>query len=90
MNPKTEPSDNTEKATIPSQIHINKERCKGCGYCVEFCPRHVLKMSNELNPKGYTLPVAEDENRCRACNYCELICPEFAIKVFSSDNSDNN
>jgi 2-oxoglutarate ferredoxin oxidoreductase subunit delta len=81
MNPGREPSDNTKKATVLSQIHIDKERCKGCGYCVEFCPRDVLKMSDELNPKGYPLPVVEDETKCTACDYCVLLCPEFAIKI---------
>ena len=75
------PFDNSETATTPGQIHIDKERCKGCGYCVEFCPRDVLKMSDELNHKGYPLPVVDDDARCLACGYCEVICPEFAVKV---------
>ena len=81
------PFDFTETATTPGRIHIEKEWCKGCGYCVEFCPKEVLKMGNELNPKGYLLPVVDDETRCLACGYCEVICPEFAIKVDMPGNS---
>jgi len=83
------PFDYTETATAPGQIYIDKERCKGCGFCVDFCPREVLKMSHELNAKGYLLPVVDDETRCLACGYCEVICPEFAIKVSTPRNSHN-
>ncbi len=83
------PFDYTEISTTIGQVYIDKERCKGCGYCVEFCPRDVLKMSNELNPKGYLLPVVDDETKCLACAYCEVVCPEFAIKVSTPRNSDN-
>lgn len=82
-----EPFDHTEAVAAPGQIYIDKERCKGCGYCVDFCPRGVLKMSSELNAKGYLLPVVDDETRCLACGYCEVICPEFAIKVSTPSNS---
>jgi 2-oxoglutarate ferredoxin oxidoreductase subunit delta len=63
------------------RVSIDQERCKGCGYCVEFCPREVLKMSQEFNSKGYPLPSAEDESRCLECGFCEAICPEFAVTV---------
>ena len=83
------PFDYTETATTPGQISIDKERCKGCGYCVDFCPRDILKMSSELNTKGYLLPVVSDETGCLACGYCEVICPEFAIKVSTPPTSHN-
>jgi 2-oxoglutarate ferredoxin oxidoreductase subunit delta len=84
------PFDSAEIATTPGQVHIDKERCKGCGYCVEFCPRGVLKTGHELNLKGYLLPIVADESRCLACGYCEVVCPEFAIKVSTPDNSGRN
>ena len=37
-------------------VHIIEERCKGCGYCVEFCPQDVLVMSERTNAKGYHPP----------------------------------
>jgi len=78
--------DAEEIATKPSQVHIDKERCKGCGYCVEFCPREVLKMSSELSPKGYYLAIVNDDSKCLACGFCELVCPEFAIKVYTGNS----
>ena len=80
------PFDYLEKATTPGHIEIDKERCKGCGYCVEFCPREVLKISSELSPKGYSLAEVDDESKCLACGYCEAICPEFAIKLSKVNN----
>jgi len=37
-------------------VAINVERCKGCSFCVEFCPTHVLALSSAFNSKGYHPP----------------------------------
>lgn len=63
---------------VRAKIVIEWERCKGCGFCAEFCPTGVLKLSKEFNKKGYHPPVAE-EGKCLDCGFCELICPEFSI-----------
>ncbi len=63
------------------QVQITKDRCKGCSFCIEFCPRHVLKKSNELNKKGYAVAAAENPEECTNCGMCQLICPDFAIRV---------
>ena len=80
------PFDQEEKATKPGKVLIDRERCKGCGYCVEFCPKEALKMSDELGPKGYTIAKVTDKSKCLGCGLCEIICPEFAIKMESGDN----
>lgn len=80
------PFNQNEKAIAPTKIYIDKERCKGCRYCVEFCPRQVLSISSEIGPKGYNPAVVIDASRCLGCGFCEAICPEFAIKL--SINSD--
>ena len=33
-------------------IIVNKDRCKGCGFCIEFCPKQILEMSVDLNIRG--------------------------------------
>jgi 2-oxoglutarate ferredoxin oxidoreductase subunit delta len=63
------------------EIHINKDRCKGCGFCVEYCPRDVLELSQDFNSKGYHPPYVKHEEDCCYCQLCETICPEFAIFV---------
>jgi 2-oxoglutarate ferredoxin oxidoreductase subunit delta len=82
------PFDRAEKATKPGKVVIESERCKGCGYCVEYCPRRVLVMSEEMNSKGYTLAVVTNGNDCLSCGLCETLCPEFAI-FLELGNSEN-
>ncbi len=66
---------------ITGEIHIITERCKGCGFCVEYCPNDILELSKDFNQKGYHPPVVIDEDNCIYCQLCETICPEFAIFV---------
>ncbi len=82
------PFDQEEKATRPSRVIINKNMCKGCGYCVEFCPTGALAMSQETNNKGYLLPEVVDNSKCLGCGLCEAICPDFGIKVLSEGEEE--
>ncbi len=69
-----------ERVKVPrGQVHIVVERCKGCGFCVEYCPKEVLAMSEEFNRKGYHPPKVVKPEECVNCNLCEMICPDFAI-----------
>ncbi|MHA1303574.1 MAG: 4Fe-4S dicluster domain-containing protein [Candidatus Heimdallarchaeaceae archaeon] len=66
------------------EIYVIKERCKGCGFCIEFCPEQILEYSTEINQKGYHPPKlkeGKDFSNCAECHFCELICPDFAIFV---------
>lgn len=66
-------------------VHIVTDRCKGCGFCVEYCPRDVLEMSEAFNVKGYHPPQVVKADECLNCQLCETICPEFALFVTSAD-----
>ncbi|MBE9508649.1 MAG: 4Fe-4S binding protein [Chloroflexi bacterium] len=66
-------------------MHVLVERCKGCGWCIEFCPRGVLEVSDQINTKGYHPPVAVRAEDCLSCGLCELLCPEFAIYVVETE-----
>ena len=64
------------------EVFLVKDRCKGCGFCVEFCPLHVLEMSHDYNAKGYHYPVAAKPEACSGCDLCGMYCPDFAIYGF--------
>ena len=74
------PSATTEKK---GSITIDQERCKGCLFCVEFCPKKSISLSSKLNMKGYF--VAEfAPGACTACATCAVVCPEVAIEVYKA------
>jgi 2-oxoglutarate ferredoxin oxidoreductase subunit delta len=60
-------------------VSVSAERCKACGFCVEFCPTKVLALSSSFNAKGYHPPQAVAPEKCSGCDLCGLYCPDFAI-----------
>jgi len=69
-----------DQIVIPhGEVIIINDRCKGCGFCAEYCPKGVLVMSDQFNVKGYHPPKVIKSGECVNCNLCEMICPEFAI-----------
>lgn len=55
---------------------INKEKCIGCGTCINSCPMDVIRMDKVLK-KAYVAYVQE----CMCCASCEVDCPTGAIYV---------
>ncbi|MBF0102397.1 MAG: 4Fe-4S dicluster domain-containing protein [Desulfobacterales bacterium] len=85
------PLDRDHIQTMQGVVYILDERCKGCGYCIEFCPKKVLGVSKHFNRKGYHPPIVKHQTECVNCHFCEIICPEFAIysKPLSVTESQN-
>ena len=73
------PLDADEIQITRGIVYIIENRCKGCGYCIQFCPRQILELSPKFNQKGYHPPLVKNSDDCVNCHYCEIICPEFAI-----------
>lgn len=64
------------------KIKIISERCKSCAYCVKFCPKKILEISNNVNSKGYEYVCITDQEKCVSCCSCAKICPDGAIEVY--------
>jgi len=60
-------------------VFVRSEVCKGCSYCIDFCPTHCIEFSREFNPKGYHFPVLSRPEDCTGCDMCGNYCPDFAI-----------
>ena len=58
---------------------MERRRCKGCGICAAFCPKHVL----EVSALGKVEAIRPQD--CIGCGQCELRCPDFAIFVDKMD-----
>jgi ferredoxin len=58
-----------------NHVLVDAGECKGCGLCVEACPRNCLMLGTELNVLGY--PYSRFSQRgCTACGMCFYACPE--------------
>ncbi|NLN61807.1 MAG: 4Fe-4S binding protein [Myxococcales bacterium] len=60
-------------------VIIDETRCKGCGFCIAFCPTRALAFSDRLNARGYRLPELAHPQNCNGCDNCGMFCPDFAI-----------
>ena len=68
-----------KESKVKGTVVILSNRCKGCSFCVEFCPTHALKMSKFMNEKGYHFPELAHPKQCNGCDLCGMLCPDFAI-----------
>jgi electron transfer flavoprotein alpha subunit len=53
-------------------LEIDKEKCIGCGACVETCPFGALSLVDDL---------AVVNDKCTACGACLLACPVHALNL---------
>ncbi len=66
-----------------AKIILDRDMCKGCGYCVEACPKGVLVMEKaSFNAAGFLPAVAEKPSECTGCALCARMCPDIAIEIW--------
>ena len=68
---------------ISGTIVVDTERCKGCGLCVEACPKKIVEMTTKaVNKKGYPYATQKDSDLCNGCTACAIVCPDGCITVY--------
>ena len=65
-----------------AKVTLKTDWCKGCGLCVNACPKGILKIATEqLNKKGYSPAIMTDQESCIGCASCATMCPDCIITV---------
>lgn len=59
---------------------VRGEKCDGCAFCVDICPRECLTLvKNPARPRHKLVTV--DEEGCSGCGACQGTCPKEAIYI---------
>ena len=66
-------------------IEISPERCKGCGLCIEFCPKGSIHLSDHADSRGICVAVMSAGDGCTGCATCAVVCPDVAITVYRAE-----
>ena len=65
-----------------AKLTFNTDLCKGCGLCVDTCPKKCLAIaSDRINKKGYSPAYMAEPEKCVACALCATMCPGCIITV---------
>ena len=67
------------------KLKMDVQRCKGCGLCVQVCPKNCLQMSGELNETGNYYVKHLDQDKCNGCGLCFRMCPDMVITITKSE-----
>lgn len=65
-----------ETAAERPKPFVFPEFCKGCGRCIEACPKHCISHGTEINPATGLIPITLDLEACNGCGLCITACPE--------------
>ncbi len=64
------------------KITFKTDTCKGCGLCVNVCPKKLLRISpDKINKKGHHPAEITDEGACIGCASCATMCPDCVIRI---------
>jgi 2-oxoglutarate ferredoxin oxidoreductase subunit delta len=67
---------------------IERDRCKGCGLCVDVCPKHCLVLDEAMvNTLGHHPVELTDAEVCTSCAICARACPDVAFTIYARPRS---
>ena len=65
-----------------AKVSFNTDECKGCGLCVDACPKKILVLAEDkINKKGHHPAECINMEECIGCASCGLMCPDCVITV---------
>ncbi len=71
------------------KVLFNRDKCKGCELCVNFCPKHIISMDGgAVNAKGYHPAGIENMSECIGCASCALMCPDCCISIYELEEGE--
>lgn len=65
-------------------LTLDKNKCTGCGICMEICPREAIQVTKTPKTEGEEAKpptVAINEEKCTYCGMCEALCPFGALSL---------
>ena len=78
------PARANEQGSTFEPLNIASERCKGCGLCVDACPKDVLALDNSIvNERGYHPVRLTDAAACTSCALCARVCPDVVFTIYA-------
>lgn len=65
-----------------AKITIKTDSCKGCGLCVDACPKNLIRIAEDkINAKGHHPAETVNIFQCVGCMSCATMCPDCVITV---------
>ncbi len=65
-------------------LEIREDHCKGCGLCVDVCPKHCLALDTTVVDRlGYHPVRLTDAAACTSCALCARVCPDAVFTVYA-------
>ena len=57
-------------------VLVTEALCKGCGRCLEACPKNAIALGTDINQTSGLVPIHIDYDLCNSCGLCVTACPE--------------